>query len=120
VNVAVRVEELSAEVRAGAASLRRARGAIEPLLVDLLAALARRLTEPTAALLEAWRTRDALYGRDISWGSPGSQSRGEPGAQRGERGRAQGIDDKGGLLVHREDGTTTALSAGEVHLESVG
>jgi BirA family transcriptional regulator, biotin operon repressor / biotin---[acetyl-CoA-carboxylase] ligase len=113
VNVAVRVEELPAEVRAGAASLQRPRSAIEPLLTDLLGALARRLGEPTNALLEAWRTRDALYGRDIAWDAHARQSR-------GERGRAEGIDEQGRLLVRREDGTTTALSAGEVHLESVG
>jgi BirA family biotin operon repressor/biotin-[acetyl-CoA-carboxylase] ligase len=121
VNVAVRIEELPAAVRAGAASLQRPRSAIEPLLADLFVALARRLTEPTSVLLEAWRTRDALYGRDIAWGTPGQQSAGEDETQnRGERGRAQGIDDKGGLLVRREDGTTAALSSGEVHLESVG
>ncbi|HTA98207.1 MAG TPA: biotin--[acetyl-CoA-carboxylase] ligase [Solirubrobacteraceae bacterium] len=113
VNVAVHIEELPAEVRAGAASLQRPRSAIEPLLADLLVALARRLTEPTSALLESWRTRDALYGRDIAWNAHGPQSS-------GERGRAEGIDDKGQLLVRREDGGTTALGAGEVHLESVG
>jgi BirA family transcriptional regulator, biotin operon repressor / biotin---[acetyl-CoA-carboxylase] ligase len=113
VNVAVRIEELPAEVRAGAASLQRPRSAIEPLLADLLATLTRRLTEPTNALLESWRTRDALYGRDIAWDTHDPQST-------GERGRAEGIDDKGQLLVRRQDGGTTALSAGEVHLESVG
>jgi BirA family biotin operon repressor/biotin-[acetyl-CoA-carboxylase] ligase len=112
VNVAVRIEELPPEVRAGAASLQRPRSAIEPLLADLLAALAQRLTEPASALLDSWRTLDALYGRDIGWYAHGPQSS-------GERGRAEGIDDKGRLLVRRVDGTTTALSAGEVHLESV-
>ena len=70
VNVAVRVEELPAEVRAGAASLQRPRSAIEPLLADLLAALARRRPS-RRSLLEAWRARDALYGRDVAWdGTP--------------------------------------------------
>ena len=121
VNVAVRIEELPAEVRAGAASLQRPRSAVEPLLADLLAALARRLTEPTSALLGSWRTLDALNGRDIVWDTHKRQSAGahDPQSSAG-RGRAQGIDDNGRLLVRREDGTTTALSAGEVHLESVG
>lgn len=120
-NVAVRVEELPAEVRADAASLKRSRSAIAPLLADLLGALARRLAEPIDATLEAWRTRDALYGRNIAWHAQGPQSPDAHGANRpGERGGAEGIDDKGQLLVRREDGTTTALSAGEVHLESVG
>ncbi|HEX4116392.1 MAG TPA: biotin--[acetyl-CoA-carboxylase] ligase [Solirubrobacteraceae bacterium] len=113
VNVAVRVAELPPEVRAGAASLQRPPSAIEPLLSDLLAALTRRLVEPANALLGSWRARDALYGRVIAWGTPGPQSQ-------GEHGRAEGIDDKGRLVVRREDGTTTTLSAGEVHLEPVG
>lgn len=113
VNVAVRLAELPAEVSAGAASLQRPPSAIEPLLSELLATLTCRLAEPANALLDAWRARDALYGRVIAWGTHGSQSQ-------GERGRAEGIDDKGRLLVRREDGATTALSAGEVHLEPVG
>jgi BirA family transcriptional regulator, biotin operon repressor / biotin---[acetyl-CoA-carboxylase] ligase len=112
VNVAVRVEELPADVRAGAASLELHPGAIEPLLADLLAALARRLAEPMNTLLDTWRTRDALHGREIAWGDPGGTRRGH--------GRAEGVDEEGRLLVLREDGTTTALSAGEVHFESVG
>ncbi len=121
VNVAVRLEELPAEVRADAASLQRPRSAIAPLLADLLGALARRLAEPIDATLEAWRTRDALYGRNIAWHAQGPQSPDAHGAKcPGERGQAEGVDDKGQLLVHREDGTTAALSAGEVHLESVG
>jgi BirA family biotin operon repressor/biotin-[acetyl-CoA-carboxylase] ligase len=106
VNVAVRIEELPAEVRAGAASLERIPGAIEPLLADLLGALARRLAEPVDELLDAWRTRDALRGREVTW----TQG----------HGRAEGVDEEGRLLVRRENGATTALSAGEVHFESVG
>jgi biotin-(acetyl-CoA carboxylase) ligase len=118
VNVAVRIEELPAEVRAGAVSLQRPRSAIEPLLAELLAALARRLTEPPSALLESWRARDALYDREIVWDtsrlSPHDPQRPH------KRGRAQGIDEEGHLLVRLEHGATTALSAGEVHLESLG
>jgi BirA family biotin operon repressor/biotin-[acetyl-CoA-carboxylase] ligase len=120
VNVAVRIEELPAEVRAGAASLQRPRSAIEPLLADLLVALASRLTEPKSLLLEAWRARDALYGREIAWGTSGPRPGARDPQRPRERGRAEGVDEEGRLLVRREDGTTTALSAGEVHLESVG
>ncbi len=120
VNVAVRIEELPTEVRAGAASLQRARSAIEPLLADLLAALAQRLTEPTSALLESWRTLDALYGRDIAWDTSQQSPDAHDPQRLDEHGRAEGVDDKGQLLVRLQDGTTTALSAGEVHLESVG
>jgi BirA family transcriptional regulator, biotin operon repressor / biotin---[acetyl-CoA-carboxylase] ligase len=120
VNVAVPIEELPAEVRAGAASLQRPRSAIEPLLADLLVTLASRLTEPKNVLLEAWRTRDALYGRDIAWDTSGPRPDAHDPQRPSDRGRAEGIDEDGRLLVRREDGATTALSAGEVHLESVG
>jgi BirA family biotin operon repressor/biotin-[acetyl-CoA-carboxylase] ligase len=105
VNVAVRLEELPAELRPGAATLGRARSEIEPLLAELLAALARRLGDEPARTLDAWRARDALRGREIAW-SDG-------------RGRAEGIDDRGRLLVRLRDGYRTALAAGEVHLREV-
>jgi BirA family transcriptional regulator, biotin operon repressor / biotin---[acetyl-CoA-carboxylase] ligase len=106
VNVAVRPEELPASVRDGAATLGRDREAIDPFLAELLAALERRLREPPAPALRAWRERDVLHGREIAWSSG--------------RGRAAGIDESGRLLVDLHDGTQVALSAGEVHLESVG
>jgi BirA family biotin operon repressor/biotin-[acetyl-CoA-carboxylase] ligase len=105
VNVAVRVQELPSELRHRAATLGRGRHAIEPLLADLLAALARRLDDPPARTLDAWRERDALHGREIAW-SDG-------------RGRATGIDGDGRLLVALPDGSRVALAAGEVHLEDV-
>ncbi len=133
-NVAVRVEQLPVELHGRAASLELGAGAIEPIFERLLEALAARLTEPIDATLDAWRERDALYGRDVAWGGHEAQSqtahgpntgvRGRNSGERGpnwdEHGRAEGIDAKGALLVRREDGTTTALSAGEVHLGSVG
>jgi BirA family transcriptional regulator, biotin operon repressor / biotin---[acetyl-CoA-carboxylase] ligase len=112
VNVAVRAEELPAEVRAGAASLESPPSAIEPLLANLLGALALRLAEPADTLLDVWRARDALCGREITWAHP-------KGTRQGH-GRAEGIDNEGRLLVRQDDGTAVALSAGEVHLESIG
>jgi BirA family biotin operon repressor/biotin-[acetyl-CoA-carboxylase] ligase len=108
-NVAVRLEELPLELRPVAATLGHAPEAIEPMLERLLAALALRLQEPAAEILDAWRARDALYGREITWSSGGDG-----------RGRAQGIDGAGRLLVAFADGGGIALDAGEVHLESVG
>jgi BirA family biotin operon repressor/biotin-[acetyl-CoA-carboxylase] ligase len=105
-NVAVRLQELPIELRSTAATLGHSPDAIEPTLERLLAALARRLKEPTAQTLDAWRSRDALYGREIAWGSG--------------RGRAQGIDGRGRLIVALGDGGRTTLDAGEVHLEPVG
>jgi BirA family biotin operon repressor/biotin-[acetyl-CoA-carboxylase] ligase len=105
-NVAVHLDELPAELRAGAATLGYRREAIEPTLERLLAALERRLAEPTARTLDAWRSRDALHGREIAWGSG--------------NGRAQGIDAAGHLLVALDGGGLLALDAGEVHLRTDG
>jgi BirA family biotin operon repressor/biotin-[acetyl-CoA-carboxylase] ligase len=102
VNVAVRVEDLPEEVRPRAASLERPASAIEPLLADLLVTLAQRLEEPAERVLEAWRERDALLGRDVVWA--------------GGAGRAGGVDDRGRLLVGLGGGAVATLDAGEVHL----
>jgi BirA family transcriptional regulator, biotin operon repressor / biotin---[acetyl-CoA-carboxylase] ligase len=114
-NVAVALEELPAELRPGpgdrdagaplpAATLGLQREAIEPTLSRLLDALAQRLAEPAEVTLEAWRARDALLGREISWSAG--------------RGRAQGVDGEGRLVVALDGGGQTALGAGEVHLRS--
>lgn len=121
VNVAVRVEELPAEVRAVAASLERPPEAVEPLLADLLRALQGRLSQPPQTVLDAWRARDALHGREIVWEA--ARARKNAGGDRGIRdsqvtGRAEGIDECGRLLVALGEGARTALSAGEVRLRS--
>jgi len=54
-------------------------------------------------VLEAFRRRDALQGKDVAW-------------EDGE-GTAQGIDDAGNLLVSTDSGDTVSLGAGEVHLK---
>jgi BirA family biotin operon repressor/biotin-[acetyl-CoA-carboxylase] ligase len=105
-NVAIRIKDLPAELRGRAASLELAPNAIEPTLDRLMEALARRLAEPTEDVLSAWRERDALRGQEVSWTHG--------------HGRAEGIDSEGRLLVRLGSGIATALSAGEVHLESVG
>jgi BirA family biotin operon repressor/biotin-[acetyl-CoA-carboxylase] ligase len=55
-----------------------------------------------AEVLAEWRNRDALLGRKIAW---------EKGS-----GVADGIDDRGYLLVVTPGGDRIALGAGEVHL----
>jgi BirA family transcriptional regulator, biotin operon repressor / biotin---[acetyl-CoA-carboxylase] ligase len=104
VNVAVPLERLPAQLRGRAATLGRTADAIEPLLADLLAALASWLQEPAQGVLARWRSLDALRGRQVAW-AQGS-------------GVAQGIDDDGRLLVRLANGGETALDAGEVHLAS--
>jgi BirA family biotin operon repressor/biotin-[acetyl-CoA-carboxylase] ligase len=117
-NVAVELDQLPEELRLTgaserddasplpAATLGRPRTAIEPTLSRLLASIEQRLAEPAEATLEAWRARDALRGREIAWS--------------GGHGRAQGIDGAGRLVAVLADGGQTTLSAGEVHLRSVG
>lgn len=102
-NVAVRLEDLPPALRTSAATLGLEPDAVEPLLAALLDALQVRLSHEPAALLSAYRQRDALHGRAVRW-------------QYGH-GVAAGIDDAGRLLVDREDGVRTALEAGEVHLQ---
>lgn len=72
---------------------------VSDVVSALLVSLDRRLRADE--VLPAWRRRDALRGRDVSWD--------------GGSGVAAGIDDSGALLVDTADGQL-ALQAGEVHL----
>jgi len=100
VNVAVRLDELPAELRPDCPA------AMEPTLALLLTALQGRLGEPAEDTLRAWRSRDALLGREVAWSTG--------------HGVAEGVDPEGRLLVALDGGGSTALSAGEVHLQRVG
>jgi BirA family biotin operon repressor/biotin-[acetyl-CoA-carboxylase] ligase len=102
VNVAVDPADFPPELRDKAGTLGRPRAGVEPFLAELLAALERALGLERAALLDAWRARDALAGSEVSWA--------------GGTGVAAGIDDDGQLLVTLPDGGVAALNAGEVHL----
>jgi BirA family biotin operon repressor/biotin-[acetyl-CoA-carboxylase] ligase len=108
-NIALRLADLPAELRARTATLGESPEEIEPTLARLLGALEARLAEDAGATLGSWRARDALYGREITWGTGGAAS--NPG-----RGRAEGIDGTGRLVVALANGDRTALDAGEVHL----
>lgn len=104
VNVAVALDRLPEDLRARAATLGRTSAAIEPLLAELLAALALWLGEPAQSVLKRWRSLDALRGREVAWGQG--------------RGVARGVDEDGRLLVRLADGGETALGAGDVHLSA--
>ncbi len=112
-NVALRPEEMPAELRETTATLGRSPREIEPTLERLLDALERRLGEQQSATLTAWRALDALRGREIAWGA--HDQAGEPA-----RGRAEGIDGTGRLIVALPGGGHTTLAAGEVHLLDAG
>ena len=104
-NVAIRIEQLPAELRGSAATLGRSAAEVEPTLAELLAALTRWLERSELETLAAWRERDALRGRAIAWGTG--------------HGRAQGIDGAGRLVVALAGGGHVTLDAGEVHLLQV-
>jgi BirA family biotin operon repressor/biotin-[acetyl-CoA-carboxylase] ligase len=55
-----------------------------------------------AEVLSTWRERDALKGREVAWD--------------GGSGVADGVDDRGYLLVVTPGGDRVAVGAGEVHL----
>lgn len=67
-------------------------------------ALATWVEADERTVLAAWRERDALLGREVGW---------ENGS-----GVAEGIDERGYLLVRLSDGERVALGAGDVHLTS--
>lgn len=100
VNVAVDLADLPQEVQGIAATLGKSPDEIEPALAALLQALERRLADPPAQILAAWRSRDALIGSQVAW-------------QHGS-GQAQGISDRGALLLRTQDGSTVELDSGEV------
>ncbi len=108
-NVAVRPRDMPPELRERTATLGLSPREIEPTLQGLLVALERRLDEEQQTTLTAWRALDALRGREIVWGA--QQAGGEL-----QRGRAEGIDGTGRLVVALPGGGHASLAAGEVHL----
>lgn len=101
VNVAVREQDLSPELRSIAAGLGLEPAAVEPVLERLVDQLGRWFTAGEEEILEGVRARDALRGEHVRWANG--------------QGRASGVDGEGRLLVETSDGEV-ALEAGEVHL----
>ena len=103
-NVATAPEGFPAELRESAISLDH--GVTVP---DALAALNQRLGAWVEAspdrVLAGFRERDALRGRQIDWGAG--------------RGTADGLDERGNLVVVTDSGERLSLGAGEVHLSAV-
>jgi BirA family transcriptional regulator, biotin operon repressor / biotin---[acetyl-CoA-carboxylase] ligase len=104
VNVAIPRELFPPELRETATSLGDDASRVEPALTRLLDALEPWLAGAPSDVLDAYRARDALAGREIAWAAG--------------RGTAEGIDADGSLLVRTPDGRRVALEAGEVHLGS--
>jgi BirA family biotin operon repressor/biotin-[acetyl-CoA-carboxylase] ligase len=107
-NLTIAEDEFPEELRDTATSLfadaPETTGVAEGARVALSEALERWVEADSATILTAWRERDTLLGREVSW-------------ERGS-GVAEGIDERGYLLVRLADGELVALGAGDVHLTS--
>ncbi|MCW2978531.1 MAG: biotin--[acetyl-CoA-carboxylase] ligase [Solirubrobacterales bacterium] len=107
-NLTIAENEFPEELRDRATSLFADRSAPSRVAAEarvaLSEALERWVEADSVTILAAWRQRDALLGREVSW-------------ERGS-GVAEGIDERGYLLVRLADGERVALGAGDVHLTS--
>jgi BirA family biotin operon repressor/biotin-[acetyl-CoA-carboxylase] ligase len=113
-NLAIAEDEFPPELRQTATSLSIEAGTVclsSPTGLikangEAASVLSRRLERWLAAdeqsILAAWRERDALRGREVAWD--------------GGSGVADGVDDRGYLIVITAGGERVAVGAGEVHL----
>lgn len=118
-NLTIPEEEFPPELREMATSIydaahlgRKGSGGPSPLssggplspapLAALNQSLAHWVTAQPDEVLAAWRERDALKGREVEWD--------------GGSGVADGVDDRGYLVVVAPGGERIAVGAGEVHL----
>jgi BirA family transcriptional regulator, biotin operon repressor / biotin---[acetyl-CoA-carboxylase] ligase len=111
-NVAIRPDEFPPELRETATSLlpTEAEGGLPPggapgvprALSAINEALGHWVEASSDEVLDAYRPRDALSGRRVSWD--------------GGEGVAEEVDERGHLVVEKDDGDRVALGAGEVHL----
>ena len=108
-NLTIEPDEFPEELRDRAISLSSVPfGRYAEIRNTAVAAIDARLgrwigADPTE-VLEAWRQRDALRGREVAW--------------EGGSGVADGVDDRGYLVVITPGGDRIAIGAGEVHLTS--
>jgi len=107
-NVAIEPDELPDDLRWPAISIGHG-VTVEAALAALNRALGEWVAAPTERVLDAYRERDALRGRAVGW-------EGGPRGSESGRGRADGIDEAGNLLVETDAGGRLSLGAGEVHL----
>ncbi|MBS1882889.1 MAG: biotin--[acetyl-CoA-carboxylase] ligase [Actinobacteria bacterium] len=101
-NLTIAPSEFPEELRERATSLFPSADRTSEASASLSSELARWLAADESAVLAAWRKRDALRGREVTW---------EQGS-----GVADGIDERGHLIVRLADGDRVALGAGDVHL----
>jgi BirA family biotin operon repressor/biotin-[acetyl-CoA-carboxylase] ligase len=100
-NVSIEPDEFPEQLRETATSL-DADTTVDGALEALNESLTRWTRADPREVLAAFRDRDALRGREIAWD--------------GGNGTAEGIDERGNLLVATGSGEQVSLGAGEVHL----
>jgi BirA family biotin operon repressor/biotin-[acetyl-CoA-carboxylase] ligase len=103
-NVSIEPDEFPEELRETATSL-GADATVDGALQALNDSLTRWTRADPQEVLAAFGERDALRGRRIAW--------------EGGEGTAEGIDERGNLLVATGSGEQVSLGAGEVHLREV-
>ena len=106
VNIAIAPAEFPSDLRWPATSIGHG-VTVDEARDALSAALGEWAEAPEQSVLEAFRERDALLGRDVAWEGDG---------RGGGSGVADGIDDRGNLVVELEGGERRSLGSGEVSL----
>jgi BirA family transcriptional regulator, biotin operon repressor / biotin---[acetyl-CoA-carboxylase] ligase len=109
-NLTIETDEFPSDLRDRATSLftndqrtqKRGGSAGPPLLGPLNERLDYWVQRKPDEVLAEWRKRDALKGREVAW--------------EGGSGVADGVDDRGYLVVVTAGGDRIAVGAGEVHL----
>lgn len=99
-NISIEESEFPPELRDTAFSLKGV--AISAAFTTLNNRLNHWLQAEPDEVLATWRERDALIGREVAW--------------EGGSGVADGVDDRGYLVVVTPGGDRIAVGAGEVHL----
>jgi BirA family biotin operon repressor/biotin-[acetyl-CoA-carboxylase] ligase len=99
-NLSIEQSEFPQELQQSATSLRNASAASAREVLNLR--LAAWVAADPVDVLDSWRKRDALRGREVAW--------------EGGSGVADGVDDRGYLVVVTPSGDRIAVGAGEVHL----
>jgi BirA family biotin operon repressor/biotin-[acetyl-CoA-carboxylase] ligase len=107
-NVAIRPGEFPAELRQPAISVGHGVG-VEEALAAVCERLGHWVDSLGERILAAFSERDALRGREVRWEGAGD-------ATAAGRGVAEGIDERGNLIVVTGGGERLSLGAGEVQL----
>ena len=106
VNVSIADAEFPEHLRWPATSIGHGVG-VAATREALSAALARWVEAADSGVLEEFRRRDAIAGREVEWEAAGDDA---------GRGVARGVDERGNLLVETDAGERLSLGSGEVSL----